>query len=77
MSRSAVEKLLIEELEVIWRRPNVSNFCMKVLQFSISTEPQVLIYSHVPSFLILADKLNKMHWSCMITNKIRLVNSTL
>ena len=76
MSRSAVEKLLTEKLEVIWS-PNVSNFCIKVLQFFISTEPHVLINSHVPSFLILADKLIKMHWSCMITNKIHFVNSTL
>ena len=76
MLKSAVEKLLTEKLEVIWS-PNVNNFCMKVLQFFISMEPHVLINSHVPSFLILADKLNKMHWSCMITNKIHLVNSTL
>ena len=53
------------------------NFCMKVLQFFISTKPHVLINYQVPSFLIFADKLNKMHWSCMITNKLHLVNSTL
>ena len=74
-SKSGVEKLLTEKLEVIWN-PNVSNFCMKVLQFFISMELHALINSHVPNFLILADNLNKIHWSCMITNKIHLVNST-
>ena len=76
MSWSALEKLLTAKLEVIWSL-NISNFCMKVLQFLVSTEPHVLINSHVLSFLILADKLNKMHWSCMIKNKMQLVNSTL
>ena len=73
--KSAVEKLLTEKLEVIWS-PNVSNFCMKVLQFFISMEPHALINSHVPNFLTLTDNLNKMHWSGVITNKIHLVNST-